>query len=108
MFTKACRRIDLTEGGLEVAAVRRTLVLIVWPIGGTPRAYQGFCPHVRQPLAGAAFDGKTLVCPHHEWVFETGNGKCINGKACNLARYPLKIEGDDVMVDVAGVEANYL
>ncbi len=110
MFMKACRRGDLAEGSLEVAAVDRTLVLIVWPDGGTPHAYQGFCPHARQPLAGAAFDGRALVCPYHDWVFDGRDGAWMEGKgkACRLAEYPLRIEGEDVMVDVAGVEANYV
>lgn len=108
MFLKACRHRDLEQGGLEVAAVDRTLVLIVWPQGGTPRAFQGFCPHAREPLAGAAFDGETLVCPYHDWVFDGRTGKCLTGKRCRLAECPLKVEGEDVMIDVGRVEANYV
>ncbi len=108
MYAKACRSSDLVEGGLEVAAVERTLVLVLWPKGGTPRAFQGFCPHAREPLADARFDGDTLVCPHHDWVFDGRSGKCLDGKRCRLAEYPLRIEGGDVLVDVAEVEANYV
>ncbi len=108
MYRKACRQRDLEQGGLEVAAVARTLVLIVWPRGGTPRAFQGFCPHAREPLVNAAFDGETLVCPYHDWVFDARSGKCLDGKRCRLAEYPLKVQGEDVMIDVEGVKANYL
>ena len=80
MFVKACRVGDLVEGGLEVAAVERTLVLILWPKGAMPRAFQGFCPHAREPLADAPFDGRTLVCPHHDWVFGGRSGECLDGK----------------------------
>ena len=62
MFRKACRRDDLAEGRLDVAAIDRTLVLLLWPEGGTPRAFQGFCPHAREPLADARFDGDKLTC----------------------------------------------
>ena len=108
MFRKACRRDDLSEGRLEVAAVDRTLVLILWPEGGAPRAFQGFCPHAREPLADARFDGSSLTCPHHDWVFDGRSGKCVDGKRCRLAEYRLKLEGDDVLVDVEGVVANYV
>ena len=108
MYLRACRRDDLVEGGLEVAAVDRKLVLVLWPKGGTPRAFQGFCPHAREPLADARFDGDLLVCPHHDWVFDGRSGKCLDGKRCRLAEYPLRLDGDDVLVDVAGVEANYV
>lgn len=107
MFVKACRQDDLAEGGLEVAAVDGTLVLILWPEGGMPRAFQGFCPHAREPLADAPFDGRTLTCPHHDWVFDGGSGRCLEGKPCRLAEYRLKVEAGDVLVDVEGVEANY-
>ena len=108
MYERACRHADLVEGGLEVAAVARTLVLILWPQGGSPRAFQGFCPHAREPLADARFDGDTLVCPHHDWIFDARSGKCLEGKRCRLAEYPLRVEGGEVLVDVAGVAPNYL
>ena len=108
MLRKACRRDDLSEGALEVAAVDRTLVLILWPRGGRPRAFQGFCPHAREPLADARFDGEALTCPHHDWVFDGRSGKCTDGKRCRLAEYRLELDGDDVLVDVEGVTANYV
>lgn len=108
MYLKACRKGDLVEGSFEVAAVQRTLVLVLWPKGGTPRAFQGFCPHAREPLADARFDGDTLVCPHQDWVFDGRSGKCLKGKRCSLAEYPLRIEGGDVLVDVADAVANYV
>lgn len=106
MYVRACRREDLIEGGLEVCAVDRRLVLILWPKGGAPRAYQGFCPHAREPLADGRFDGTTLVCRHHDWIFDGRNGKCIDGKKCRLAEYRMKIEEDEVLVDVDGVAEN--
>ena len=108
MFMKACRQDDLAEGGLEVAAVDGTLVLIVWPQGRLPRAYQGFCPHAREPLADASFDGRILVCPHHDWAFDGGDGRCLEGKTCRLAEYRLRIEAGEILVDVEGVTANYV
>lgn len=108
MFVKACREADLAEGGLEIAAVDGTLVLILWPKGGTPRAFQGFCPHAREPLADARFDGGTLVCRHHDWLFDARSGKCLDGKRCRLAEYKLRIQGEDVLVDVEGVAPTYV
>jgi toluene 4-monooxygenase protein C (EC 1.14.13.-) len=61
MYLKACRRDDLVEGGLELAAVAGRLVVIVWPKGGTPRAFQGFCPHAREPLADGRFAARPVL-----------------------------------------------
>lgn len=106
MYLRACHRDDLIEGGLELAAVGGRLVLILWPKGGSPRAFQGFCPHKREPLADGFFDGETLVCRHHDWVFDAGSGRCLDGKPCELAEYPLKVEDEIVLVEVDGVEEN--
>lgn len=108
MFLPACRLDDLRDSRFEVAAVDRTLVLVVWPEGGAPRAFQGFCPHKREPLGEATFTGSTLVCPYHDWVFDAADGRCTDGKPCRLAEYPLRVEGNDVLVETDGVEPNYL
>lgn len=107
MFAKACDENELKEGKYEVAAVNRVLVLLVWPRGGQPRAFQGMCPHAREPLADARFDGVLLTCRHHDWVFDGSTGVCKQ-MPCRLAEYPLKIENGEVLVDTADVSAQYL
>jgi toluene monooxygenase system ferredoxin subunit len=108
MFTKACDESELREGKYEVVAVNRTLMVIVWPTGDSPHAYQGMCPHDREPLADAHFDGTTLTCRHHDWAFKGATGTCIKGKPCLLAEYPLKVENGEVFVETDGIEANYV
>lgn len=106
MFAKACDTSDLREGKYEVAAVNRQLVLVVWPTGGQPKAFQGICPHGDATLADARFDGQTLTCVHHEWSFDGASGDCIQPGQCTLAEYPLKIEGGDVLIDTEGIKPN--
>ena len=106
MFAKACDENELRKGKYEVAAVNRTLVLIVWPEKGGPRAFQGMCPHACEPLADARFNGSVLTCAHHDWEFDGISGDCIKGKPCSLAEYPLKIENGEVLIDTEGVAPN--
>jgi toluene monooxygenase system ferredoxin subunit len=108
MFTKACDFHELREGKYEVVALNRTLMVIVWPRDEQPRAYQGLCPHFREPLADARFDGKTLTCSHHDWAFAGVTGACIKGQPCTLAEYPLKIEGGEVLIDTDGITPNFV
>ena len=108
MFTKACDENELREGKYEVVAVNRTLMLVVWPFNEKPKAFQGMCPHDREPLADARFDGKTLTCSHHDWAFNSSTGACIKGKPCTLAEYPLKIENGEVLIDTDGITPNFL
>jgi toluene monooxygenase system ferredoxin subunit len=35
-------------------------------------------------------------------------GKCLKGKPCSLAEYPSKVEDGVLLVDIDGVEPNYL
>ncbi len=106
MFTKACDLSELKEGKTDVAAVDRTLVLLVWPLGGQPTAWQGMCPHANEPLMDAFFDGKVIACRHHDWEFDGTTGTCIRGKPCALANYPLEIRDGEIFVDVSGVTPN--
>jgi toluene monooxygenase system ferredoxin subunit len=40
-FEKAADISELVEGKYDVAVVKRTLMLVIWPEGGQPRLFQG-------------------------------------------------------------------
>ena len=75
--------------------------------GGEVRAYQGICPHQDIPLVEGTFDAGLLVCRAHQWVFDAHTGEGINPGNCRLAEYPVRVDGDDVLVDTAGVSPLY-
>lgn len=108
MYEKVCDFSDLVEGKYEVAVAKRALVLIVWPEGGEPRAFQAICPHAKEPLADATLDGAKIECRYHGWTFDAASGKCIKGKPCRLAEYPLRIEAGSVLIDADGVVPVYI
>lgn len=104
-FVKLCKLDDLWEGDMEAFEVNGHEILLVWPEDGEIIAYQANCPHQNIPLVEGKFDGKeTLICRAHLWMFNCRTGVGINPPDCHLARYPLKEEGDDLLVDVDGVE----
>lgn len=102
-FVKVCKLDDLWEGEMEAFEVNGHEVLLVSPDGGEIRAFQGICPHQDIPLVEGKFDGKVVVCRAHQWVFDGCTGQGINPADCRLAEYPVKIEGEDVLVDTEGV-----
>ena len=104
-FTKVCVLDDLWEGEMESFTVNGQELLLVCADGGVVKAFQGICPHQDIPLIEGKFDGKTVICRAHLWQFDAGTGKGINPSDCELAEYPVKIEGDDVFVDTEGVVA---
>ncbi len=72
------------------------------------KVYQGLCPHQRRSLADGYLGNNLLTCAAHMWQFDLQNGKGVNGTDCNLASYPTKIDGDQLMIDASAVEANSL
>ena len=80
-------------------------IVLVYPIDGEVVAIQGFCPHQQFSLAEGDFDGhKVLTCSAHVWQFDVTTGQGINPQDCELARYPVKIEQDEIYVDIADTE----
>ena len=102
-YVKLCKLDDLWEGEMESFEVAGREVLVVWPEGGEIRAYQAVCPHQDIPLVEGKFDGKVIICRAHQWVFDANNGKGVNPGDCQLARYPIRVEEEDVLVELDGV-----
>lgn len=102
-FTKICTLDDVWEGEMESFDVNGTEVVVACIEGGALKAYQAVCPHQDIPLIEGKFDGKRLICRAHQWVFDACTGKGINPGDCELASYPIKIEGNNVYIDTADV-----
>jgi len=94
---------DLWEGEMLEVEVGEHTLLLVWPEGGELRAFQGVCPHQDIALAEGKFDGKVLMCRAHQWTFDARTGAGINPGDCRLAEYPVKLDGDNILVSVEGV-----
>jgi len=105
-FTSICSTSAVSEGGMGLFQAGKKSVLLVWPAGGELKAYRGRCPHADVPLTDATFDGKKVTCPHHQWGFDATSGKCVTHIVRNeLHPYPLRLEGDEIQVDVGLVKA---
>lgn len=102
-FMRVCNLDDLWEGEMESFDIDGHEVLVVCAEGGDVKAFQGVCPHQDIPLVEGKFDGKTLVCRAHQWVFDACTGVGLNPGDCQLANYPIKIEGNEIYVDTADI-----
>jgi toluene monooxygenase system ferredoxin subunit len=57
------------------------------------------------PLSDAAFDGKIVTCPHHQWGFDCASGKCVTHLFRNaLHPYDLRVEDHEIQVDVGPIK----
>ncbi|MDX2425557.1 MAG: Rieske 2Fe-2S domain-containing protein [Cycloclasticus sp.] len=104
-FEKICTLDDVWEGDMDAfETLNGTQVLVLGVDGGDLKAFQAVCPHQEIDLVEGEFDGKVLTCKAHLWQFDVSSGKGLNPTDCQIAEYPVKIEGEDVLVDVKGIE----
>src|SRR2546423_11568336 len=69
-------------------------------VGGTLRALSGVCPHQGGPLGQGALNGETLTCPWHAWEYSCVTGENDFDPTVRVATYPVKMEGDDVFIEI--------
>lgn len=64
-------------------------------------ATQNLCPHKRQMILsrgmlGSQGEEPKIACPYHKKTFSLKSGENLNGNECNLATYPVKVDGGHV------------
>jgi nitrite reductase (NADH) small subunit len=69
-------------------------------IGGEVRAMDGTCPHHGGPLGEGALNGEFVTCPWHMWDFHSATGACSFNENLRVAVYPVRAEGNLILVDV--------
>jgi nitrite reductase (NADH) small subunit len=63
-------------------------------------AMDNVCLHRGGPLGQGVVDGNKVICPWHGWSFDASTGASVHNDGVRVAVYPLKIDGDDVLVAV--------
>lgn len=64
-------------------------------------ATDGLCSHEKVHLAGGLVMDYLIECPKHNGQFDYRTGEAMRAPVCvNLKTYPVKVEGDRVMIEV--------
>jgi nitrite reductase (NADH) small subunit len=71
-------------------------------IKGELSAVDNICPHRAGPLGQGWVEGNSVVCPWHSWTFDTRTGEAEWPVKDRIAVFPLRVEGENVLVDIAG------
>jgi len=102
MFVKVAKLSEIKEGGLKMVDADGEDVCLI-KSGGNVYAIQDNCTHEDAPLHEGRLEGNELVCPWHEARFDFATGK-VNPETDWAKRdvkiYNVKVEGDDILVDV--------
>lgn len=106
-FVPALRAAEVPPGTLKAVTVRGKEVLIA-NVDGVFCALNNKCPHLGGNLAQGKLESGVVTCPRHKAQFDVRTGAAV-GKAQlgplklmpkNAARYEVKVEGPDVLVQV--------
>jgi 3-phenylpropionate/trans-cinnamate dioxygenase ferredoxin subunit len=99
-FKRACALSDLSEGGSLAVEMEGEPVAIV-RTEGEVFAIRDVCSHAEVPLTEGEVDGYTIECWLHGSCFDVRTGAPTNLPATEpVPVYPVKIEGDDVLVSI--------
>ena len=82
-------------GGIEILIIRQA---------GNYYALRNHCTHLGKSLEKGRIMGGQITCPYHGACFDIVTGRAISGPAVfPLATFPVKTEGQNILVDVAGL-----
>lgn len=81
----------VTANGEEIA---------LFNVGGKFFAINNTCKHRGGPLGEGELEDKIVTCPWHGWQYDVETGDCKTMPGMHVQQYQVKIEGNDVLVNV--------
>lgn len=69
-------------------------------VEGTLTAMDNVCLHRGGPMGQGVVEEGKIVCPWHGWQYDPKSGEAAHNSAARLKVYPIKVEGDDVLVEL--------
>ena len=100
MFVKVAKASEIPDPGKQYFEVGDRLV-VLFHVGGVFYCLEDICTHDGGPLGEGRLQGETIACPRHGAKFDITTGKALSMPATvDTNVYPVKIDGDDVLVDV--------
>lgn len=91
---------DVPNFGTKVVTVSGQEVLLV-NVKGTIFATENECPHQGSPLGAAVVKEGYIACPRHGYRFSLTDGSCTDHPEFTLKIYPVRIDGDAILIDAA-------
>ncbi len=99
-FVRACATSDVEPGTAIAVSIDDVAVAVVRD-GDDWYAVYDECSHAAIPLSEGEVEGSQIECWLHGSMFDLRTGKPTNLPATEpVAIYPVRVEGDDVLVDV--------
>lgn len=98
-FIKIANRKDIPEGaGLAVDVEGKAIAL--FNIRGAFYAIDNHCRHRGGPLGEGSLEDKEVMCPWHGWQYDVTTGKCTSAPGASVTKHNVRIEGDEILIEV--------
>ncbi len=97
-YSKAAKLTEIEPGKGKCVEVNGKQIAL-FNLGGTFRAIDNTCIHRGGPLSEGDLNGDKVTCPWHGWEFSVVSGEAVHSPAAKVNAYPVKIDGDDVLVE---------
>jgi nitrite reductase (NADH) small subunit len=98
-FVKVAQIKELAPGTGKTVEVNGREVAL-FNVGGNFYAVDNTCKHRGGSLGEGELDGTVVTCPLHAWTYDVTTGECFDDPACGIDRFTVKIEGEDVLVEL--------
>lgn len=107
MYKKVALTGELQPGEKKKISLDGKEILLV-NIEGMFYAVDNKCPHMGGSLVEGNLEGSNVVCPKHGSAFNVKTGEVmesgkmffIDVKVKNLKAYPVKVEGEDISIEI--------
>lgn len=98
-LVKVARLDEIPEERGFVALVKGRYVA-VFKVGQTFYAMDNRCQHAGASLGDGDLIGSCIHCPWHGWRYDVTNGVCVNDPRHRLPTYPVKINGENLFIEI--------
>src|SRR5262249_5917317 len=100
------------DGGVTIKHGKTQVAVFHFAARGEWYATQNMCPHKREfvlsrGLLGDQSGMPKVACPLHKKTFSLESGECLSGDELKLNVFPVKVDGDDVYVQLPPVADLY-
>jgi len=99
VMTKIAKKADIPPGTGKVVEIGGKTVA-VFNCEGSFFAIDNTCKHRGGPLGEGSLSETTVTCPWHGWEYDVSTGACQTNPAVKQAQFNVKVEGDDILIEV--------
>ena len=99
-FVKLTTRPELPAEGQAKEFPCGKRIICVANVNGTISAMDNVCLHRGGPLGQGVIEGNKVVCPWHGWQWDPKSGEAAHSLGLKVAVYPVKVEGEEVLIEV--------